>query len=251
MDDFIEIDILRLVNALLEKWRIILISLIWGIYFAFIYTQYLVVPMYRTNISVYVKNSSNDAVKSDTINTSDLTASQRLVNTYVTIIRSDSVLDQVSKNIEYICTSDDIRSMMSSEAVKDTEIFNVFIDNNNATLATLIANELANVITYEIPNFLNGSSVKILDYAKIPIEPYTPVLYQNLLIGMFIGCFISILVLSLIYFFDKRIKTEKDLEHLTDIPILGYIPDFNSSTKNGYYYEYATGINQGPDETKK
>ncbi|MCL2060834.1 MAG: Wzz/FepE/Etk N-terminal domain-containing protein [Oscillospiraceae bacterium] len=240
MDNFVEIDLGHLIGVVLKKWWLVLLAAVLLGGATLLYTLYFITPMYRTNISVYVKNVGDDVKRSDTINTADLTASQRLVNTYVTIITSNTVLDKVSANIGSIYATPDIRSMLSCAAVRDTEIFTVTVTNENPEIAAYIANAVADVVTVEIPEFLEGSSVKIVDYAIVPLRPFTPDVPRNLIIGLAAGMFLSAFVIIVIDFFDKRIKSEEDLIRLSDIPVLGAVPDFLDSRKNSGNYGYGS-----------
>ena len=238
MDSLVEIDLKRLIEVVLRKWWLVLLT---GIVFGcatYLYTVNLITPMYRTSISVYVNNIGEDVKRSDTINTADLTASQRLVNTYVTIITSNTVLDKVSERIGSAYSASSLRSMMTCAAVKDTEIFTVTVTNANPVSAETIANTIAYVATAEIPMFLEGSSVKIVDYAIAPGSPFTPDITRNTAMGLAAGILLIVLVLAAVDIFDKRIKNEDDLMRLTDIPVLGTVPDFVDSKYNTGNYGY-------------
>ena len=240
MDDFVEIDLRRILGVLLRKWWLILLLGILGASAAYAYTYYLITPMYQTSISVYVNNARADAIKSETIESSDLTASQKLVNTYVAIITSNTVLEEVSGEINSFYSASAIRSMVTCSTVKDTEIFNVTVSNPYPDAAALIANAFANVVPIEIPKFLEGSSVKIIDYATVPTAPFTPNIPRNILAGAAAGILLISIILVLIDLFDKRIKSEQDLERLSDIPILGAIPDFQNAKKYESDYGYSS-----------
>jgi len=225
MDGFVEIDLKHLIGVVLKKWWLIISAAIVCCGIAFVYTEFFVVPMYRTNISVYVNNSSEETIRTGTFTNPDLAAAQRLVNTYVAIITSNTVLEKVADNTGTAFSAMAIRSMMSSAAVRDTEIFEVTVTNESPETAALIANKIADVAVVEIPGFLRGSSVKIIDYAETPLSPYTPNMPQNLAVGAFAGLLIIVLIVALIEIFDKRIKGEEDLERLSDLPVLGAVPD--------------------------
>ena len=241
MDDFVEIDLGRVLRVLLRKWWLIVLLGVLGGGAAYAYTYYLVTPMYQTSISVYVNNARADAIKSETIETADLTASQKLVNTYVTIITSNTVLNEVSTDIGSIYSASQIRAMVACAAVKDTEIFNVTVTNPSPYIAAFIANAFAGIIPAEIPKFLEGSSVKIIDFAVVPASPFTPNYLRNIALGVAAGILFVSLLLVIIDIFDKRIKSEIDLERLSDIPILGAVPDFLNAKKYEQDYGYASG----------
>jgi capsular polysaccharide biosynthesis protein len=59
---------------------------------------------------MYVYNSST---RSDDITSADLTTSQKLVQTYIVILKSNSVLSDVSERLGGAYTPEDLRKMLS------------------------------------------------------------------------------------------------------------------------------------------
>lgn len=94
-----EINILALCKSLLRKaWLIVLCAIVFGIG-GYVYTDQCVAPMYRSSILLYVNNSARTD-NNDNISSSDLATSQRLVKTYIIILRSDPVMEKVAANLE-------------------------------------------------------------------------------------------------------------------------------------------------------
>lgn len=235
--EVMEIDLLRLFWVLVHKlWLILLIGIL-AACAAFGFTKYCVTPLYRTSVMIYVNNSRNSSTES--VTTSDLNASQQLVNTYVNIISSDAVLEKVAESGTLPYTAAEIRDMMSASAVSDTEIFRVYIINPDPEMAAKIANTIAKVAPDEIAEIVEGSSVKIVDYAKVPTARYSPSYSKNILISAMLGIMLTAGVIVLLDLFDTRIKSEEDLEQLfPDMPILGVIPDLVKVNKDSDSYGY-------------
>ena len=93
-------------------------------------------------------------------------------------------------------------------------------------MAAEIANAVAEVAPGEIESFVDGSSTKIIDYAKVPNSPYTPSYRRNILLGGLAGCFLAVLYVSLRQLLDVRVKSGDELSQLTGLPMLGQIPVF-------------------------
>lgn len=232
-----EIDLLRLFWVLVHKlWLILLVGVL-AACIAFGFTKYCVTPLYRTSVTIYVNNSRSASAESVTY--SDLNAAQQLVNTYVNIISSDAVLEKVAEHGAFPYTAAELRGMMSASAVSDTEIFRVYIVNPDPAMAAEIANTIAAVAPDEIAEIVEGSSVKIIDYAKVPTGRYSPSYSKNTLLGAMLGVVLTAGIIILRDLFDTRIKSEEDLEQLfPDTPILGVIPDLLQVDKNGNSYGY-------------
>lgn len=73
----------------------------------------------------------------------------------------------------------EIRERMSATAIKNTEIFKVEIKDEDPKMATRIANKIARASLQELPIYIEGSSVKIIDYASVPKAPTSPNIVLN------------------------------------------------------------------------
>lgn len=234
MQDFKEIDLMELATALLRKaWLLVLCAvLVGGI--SYLYTFYLVTPMYRAEVTVYVNNTSEKA-SIEYVSGSNLTASAQLVTTYVNIIRSDRVLDKVVEQSGLDISAEAVRRMMTASSVDETEMFRVYVSSASPERAATVANAIAEVAPDEIAKIVEGSSTKIIDYAKVPQNPYSPSYRRNVLTGALLGMMLAGAYVVLRTLLDKRIKGEEDLERLSDLPVLGIIPEFGSEHKKGGY----------------
>ena len=186
--DVLEIDLWKLLGLWLRRWRLILVCGLALAAAAAAYTALLVTPLYRADVMVYV-NSVKASQQVDYISASNLATSQQLVNTYVNIIRSDTVLEKVARAAGLNYSAEQIRSMMTAEQVDETELFTVYITHPDPVMAAEIANAVAEVAPGEIESFVDGSSTKIIDYARTPDSPYTPSYRRNILLGGLAGCF--------------------------------------------------------------
>ncbi len=247
MEQFDDINLKRLADILLRKVGfIVAFTLLAGI-FAFVYSEIMISPKYESSVTMYVNNESESTMQK-TLG-SDIQASQMLVDTYIVIIKSDTVLNEVnSKLIEeglYSYNAESLRRAITANAVDSTEIFEVKVKSNDPKHAYIIANVIADVAPDIIKDFVEASSVKIIDYALIG-EKVSPNVQRNMIFGLLIGLFLGCLIVVLREIFDTRIKTEDELEQWFKLPILGVVPDISESAAkrtNGYYsykrrYEY-------------
>lgn len=232
------IDLRKLLMVYLKKWWLILLCTLLAAGTMLIYTKNCVIPLYRASVTVYVNNSAAGE-RIENISGGNLSASQQLVNTYVNIIKSNTVLEKVVEQSGLDYSAARLREIMSAAQVGGTEMFNIYILHPDPEMAARIANAVAKVAPGEIEKIVEGSSTKIIDYAKVPSEPYSPDYRRNIAIGGAVGCLIALAYLTLTYLLDVRIKDDDDLSALYDLPILGRIPDIasvDSSSKKKYGY---------------
>lgn len=220
-----EIDIRKLLLACLNKWWVLVICTLLAGVIAGVYTSKFITPLYEAKVTIYVNNAGRDQ-KVEYITNSNLQTSQRLVNTYVYIIGSETVLEKVALESNLGISADAIRSCMHATQKGTTEMFDVIITHPDPERAARIANAVAQVAPGEIERFVEGSSTKIVDYAKVPQSPSFPDLTKNAILGCLIGFVIAVLFVIIKLQLDVRIKGEEDLMDLFNIPVLGQIPNF-------------------------
>lgn len=263
MENFKEINLTEIFSAIVRKiWLVILCAVVVGAG-ALVYTENFVTPLYRSSVSIYVNNKM-PASNSSTVTATDLATSQRLVLTYIEILRSDTVLEKVAENVkknnDLQVSAAGIRSKMTASAMGETEVFQVFISDADPERAAIIANAIAEVAPAEIAYFVEGSSTKIVDYAKVARAPYTPNTTKNTTLGVAAGALIAVVIIVLQTLLDVRVKNEEDLAALSTAPVLGMIPDlaveisdqygYNRGYRSGYRSGYRTAYKAQPNKAK-
>lgn len=226
--DTVEIDLWKLMGMYLSRWKMIAVATVIAAVAAFAYTALMVTPLYRTGVMIYVNNIESSQ-QIEYISAANLATSQQLVNTYKNIISSDTVLEEVAANLDMGYGAREIRAMMTTAQVDETEIFQVFITHPDPAVAAEIANTIAEVAPGRIAEFVEGSSTKIIDYAKVPESRYSPSYRKNVLVGAMLGLVAVLGYLTLGYLLDVRIRDDEDITEYFDQPLLGQIPAFNQA----------------------
>lgn len=238
----IELDLFQVVNILWQKALIIILAAtIFGAA-SFTGTFFFISPKYKATTSMYVNNSSfSFGATSFSITSSELSASNTLVSTYIYILESRTTLEEVISEAGLSYTYEDLEKMIDARAVSDTAAFDVTVESENPVEAELVANTIAKILPDRIAEIVDGSSVRIVDYAIIPAHRSSPSYIKNTLIGAVIGGILcSAVVLAMFVTSEKRnddIRSVDDLKDMyPDIPVLALIPDMRISGKKGYYY---------------
>lgn len=242
--DTIEIDLGKLMAYYLQHWLALLASGLAVALLAFLVTKFAITPQYKASVTIYVNNTaSTQGIES--ITGTSLTAAQQLVNTYVNIIKSDTVLDEVIQKGNLSGTAADIRRIMTATQVDNTEMFTVSVSHPEAETAAHIANTIAAVAPNRISGFVKGSSTEIIDYAKVPSSPYTPSYSKNIILGALVGGILMGCYLTIRFLFDMRINSEEDVTNYLGVPVLGVIPEHEERTKKKGRYEVSVAEKGG------
>ena len=230
----IDMDLQGLLASYLHKWWVILISLILGAAIAFGLTYHFVTPMYQARISIYVNNNKSSEDK-DYLSSADLTASQRLVNTYVSIAKSERVLGKISETLNGEYSVRWLGRAISASQQDDTEIFCIYVLHEDPVEAARIANTAAEVAPVEIAKIIEGTSAQVVDTAKVPTSRHSPSYERMTLLGGALGVLLAVVLLTLHYLSDTRIKNENDLTAINPLPVLGRIPNFDIASSGSSY----------------
>lgn len=241
-DEAYEIDMLQLFSILLQNAKLLILSALIGAVLVYAATLFLVTPMYKATATFYVNNNAGKD-SSSAITSADLTASAKLVDTYAAIIKSDSVIDRVITAAGVDMSAEQLKDRIIAKAVNNTEVFNVSATHEDPKTAARIVNAIADIAPMQITGIVEGSSVKIVDYPKIPTDINSPNYKKNAVIGLMAGLILSAAYVLIRTLSDNSIKGAQDFE-IWEFPVLASIPDIETSKDSESYGYRHTGANK-------
>ncbi len=226
-----ELSILDIINVLLKKiWIIVLCTAI-GFSSAFLISSFLIPPTYTSTCQMYVTPGKADIGTTGNYvgDYNDLQYAQKLVNSYIIILNNDVFLTNVATNSRLSYTASKIRKMLALSSINNTEFFEVKINSKSPTDSYTLVKTIMELAPAEIIRVKESDSVKIVSPATIPIDPSSPNILLNSIIGAMLGFVIAAGIAILLEILDTRIKSEEDLASHFTIPILGAIPLYDES----------------------
>ncbi len=235
--DEVEIDLLHLAQVL---WHHVIPIILVGVIFGsavLAYTKVFVKPTYDSEVYLYV-NSNDLSVGGTKVSLSDLSAAKSLVDTYIVILNTRTTLNEVIERSGVDYTYEELKKMISAKSVNGTEIFSVNVNSTNPQEAALLANTIAEIMPFKIAEIVDGSSVRIVDYAVVAPKRSSPSYSRNTMIGVILG----VLLMSAIYIIrDLMDEQIHDTDYLTktygdSIPVLAVIPDLTAKSASHYSY---------------
>lgn len=232
----IEVDLGKIFYKMRDKFIYIFIVTIALAIVSGLFTHFAITPKYSTTTKMYVYSNTDRISTDSTITSSELTASRDLVNTYIYILTSDTVLEAVIKDLDLNSSPTALRKMITAQQAEKTVAFEVTVTATSPKLAAQIANSIAKIAPKEIVRVVKAGGVEIIDYAKVPTAPSSPNLVKNVFIAAFIGFFCSFIAIFLYEFFDTTITSERDILGEFDIPILGTVPSLEEADERPSNY---------------
>ena len=247
----IEIDISRVARAVLDKgWMVAVVSVLCAI-LAFVGTFFLIAPKYKSSAMFYVNNNSFSVGDSTlSISSGDLVTSRGLVDSYIVILNTRETLNDVIDYAGVELSYSSLKSMISAEAVNETEIFQVSVTSTNPQEAERLANAIAHILPKRIGTLIDGTSAKVVDSAVLPSKPSSPSYTKNTMLGFILGMMATVAFLALREIFDITIRSEEDVNQTCTHPILAAVPDMTAPSKGGSYY-YGYGAKRGEKSKRK
>jgi len=245
--EVIEVNLKRIFYVLWKRlWMILLVGVVLGT-IALSYALFFITPTYSAKAQLYV---NNNYVGSPGFSSSQISAAQSLADTYMVIMVSHNVLDDVAQRTGLGYSYAQIRSMVSATSINETEVFEVRVTCANYKHAAIIANAIADVLPDKIAAVVEGSSVRVVDRAIENPNPVGPNHQRYLALGFTLVAFLTAMVIVVVDVMDKSISSEEYLRQAyANVPLLAVIP-FNDGDKAGYhkgYYESSpkrTGSNR-------
>lgn len=209
---------------------IILVTLLLGSG-TFAYSTFCVTPLYQSSIKMYVNNTSSvgDATS---ITSSDITASQDLVDTYAVVLTSKPTIEAVIEQTGVDYSYEELCNMISTESINETEVFQVTVTSADPVEAAEIANAIAEVALDEIMDIVSGSSVKIVEYASVAVDKSSPNRKKYALVGAAFGFVLSCIGVLLYSLLQNGMSVEEKIRRdFKDQAILSVIPRMGKKSK--------------------
>ena len=244
----VEIDSQRVLGAVLKRFWLLIVIPVLGAIAAFAITYFLITPQYESSAMFYVNNNSF-SISDVGISSGDLTASQKLVDSYIVILKTRECLNEVIDYADLNYSYGTLANMIKAEAVNSTEIFRVTVTSPNPVEAEKIASAIAYILPNQISNIIEGTSAKIVDTAIVANKPSSPSYMNNTVLGFLAALVLCVTVIVLQELFDVTIRAEEDITQRCPHPILAAVPDMVESSKSGYGYYYGYGNTRSKDTT--
>lgn len=226
----------NILDILMRRLWLIVVLVCMGGGIAFTYSQYILPKKYTASVTLYVYNQADGRQMTAT----DVAFSNKLVDTYMVILKSNYVLEKVSdkikdQNLNY--SAGEIGSMITSEAVNETEVFKISVSSYSKEDAKTIADAIAEIAPDEIIRVVKAGSVEIVDTAKLPSTYSSPNVPKNTIVGIILGLIFACVLSLLLELMNTTVKSKENLMDEHKYPVLAVIPNLDGKTNRSYHYK--------------
>lgn len=214
---------LKEVFAALKKRIILILSItIIAVTLSGVISYYLLTPIYSASTQILVNQEKSERIN---YSAADVQTNLQLINTYNVIIKSPVILDEVIKELNLNLSAKQLNERITVGSEKDSQVVNISVQNEDPKMAAEIANTTASVFQKKIAEIMNVDNVSILASADVRggEKPISPQPMLNMMIALVVGLMLGFGLALLLEYFDHTVKSEKDVEKVLGLPILGVV----------------------------
>jgi capsular exopolysaccharide synthesis family protein len=225
------------IRILRSSWVLIVALTLVGVAAAAGYSL-LQTPQYSSSAKVFVSTSNGSTV-------SELqqgnTFTQQRVKTYSDLVTTPIVLLPVVNELQLDTTGEALAKQISASAPLDTTLIEITAVNSDPALAADLATAVSQSLTQVVSNIESTEAaapaaegeaatttpspvrLTLVQHAAVPQSPMSPNVPLNIVLGALVGLALGVGAAVLKATLDTRIRNERDVELITETPIIGGI----------------------------
>ena len=215
------------IRILRKNWLVIIVTLLLGVAAAAAWSLTRT-PQYEASSEVVVSSQGSGSISELQQGTS---FSQSRVATYIQLATAPIVLNPVIAELDLGTTAADLAGQVSASSPTDTMVITIAVTDADPVLAADIANAIGASLSSAVENIetlpdSETSPVKLtrVKDATAPFSPVSPNVPLSLGLGALLGLAVGVGIAVVRALFDVRIRSPRDIEQLTDRPVIGAIP---------------------------
>jgi capsular polysaccharide biosynthesis protein len=210
---------MELFFEILDHWKMVLLSTILVAAIAFVYSEYLVTPMYESTSQLYVLSKSTSITS-----LADIQMGSNLTNDYMVVVNGRPIIDQVIDNLGLDETYETLVGKITLNNPTDSRILEITVTDPDPERAKLIADEMAEVSSAFISEKMDQDPPSIIQYGYADGDKVSPSVTKNTILGALVGAFIAVAFVVVIFLLNDTIMDQEDVEKKLGINLLGTVP---------------------------
>lgn len=225
------------IRILRQSWVLIVLLTLFGVAAGAVFSI-MQTPLYSSSAKVFVSTSNGGSIGEMAQGNA---YTQQRVTTYADLASTPIVLLPVIADLQLDTTSDELAREVVATTLADTSLIEITVTDENAALtaevATAVSESLTNVVSaIETTGVSTGAEAEgdeaaaaspvrltLVQHASVPQKPVSPNVMLNIVLGGLIGLALGVGAAVLRETLDTRIRNERDIEQVTDVPVIGGI----------------------------
>ena len=205
-----ELSLLELFKVLRKHIFMILISMILGAGLSSAFMIFFVDEIYKSEAQLIVNQNSNIDKEVAAVQYNDLQTSISLINTYSDIIKSQSLLQEVSNSLNNEISVLALRQNLTVEQSPDSQSFMIKANLGSPDLAQRVVATVTEKFIDVLPKIYqdNTTNVYVLSDASYNSDRVSPSLFRYIVIGAILGLLLSLIMVFIREINDNTIRNE-------------------------------------------
>ena len=191
-----EINLYDLLKHYAKYWYFIVATTLLALIAGLIYNNFIQVPLYKSNATLIVVNTSGTTVKSDAT----------LINNYQQLLKSRRVIEPVISERSIKDSYQAVVGSVDTTNEKDTEVIKVSYSSTSPEQSQIVLSATIESFKNKIKDIYGNDNIQVVDGASIAYEPYNVSKAMQLALAAAVGLLASIIILFFIY--DYKLTTK-------------------------------------------
>ncbi|MDD3839711.1 MAG: polysaccharide biosynthesis tyrosine autokinase [Clostridia bacterium] len=206
---------------IIKKWiRVILFITILSIAASAILSFFILDKIYTASTTIIINRNDEN------ISLGNVITDQKELNTYINVIKSDRVLIDVMRQLNFEIPIEKMRKRVSVNPEGETGLIRIKAESVSPKMASSIANTTAQVFKEHANRIIYTDNIKIVDKARIPEIYDRPNPFLNILIACAAGVMFGTLISFVYEHLDNSVEDPYALQSRFNIPLIGIVPDY-------------------------
>ncbi|MEH7493785.1 YveK family protein [Neobacillus niacini] len=213
-----EINLLELFNVIKRRFLVIAVITILAGIVGMLINNTSIVPLYQSSSRIIIG------------------ADEESRKTLQVIVRDSAILDLVVKELNLSKSAEALAGQISVASVDGSQVVSISVVDTDPNQAAVIADTTAKIFQEEVPKIVGQDYIRSLSKAKVNPLPINPKdnnkVFMAIIGGLVVGIGLAFLLESL----DDRIRSEKEIESMLGVQVLGRVSKMNKrniNKKNG------------------
>ncbi len=226
------IDLSRFFKTIKINFIGIIICGIVGLVLSLVVSFFMITPKYESTVDILVNQKSGNSAMQFNMQQADLQA----INTYKDVLKKSVILTPVLKEVRkkdnYQGNFKDLQKSVKITNQTNSQVISVTVTDENAYIATDIANTIGKVFTREIKKMMQVDNVTVVTKASVNTNPISPKKKLNALIGLVLGLMLGMIFVVIRDLCDTTVKNQEFLSDELNLVNLGSLYHMKSDTQN-------------------
>ncbi len=240
----IEIDLIDLMYYFRSKLVYIILMFLIGAVAAGTITRFAITPKYTATSVMYMVSSSSGSV----VDLTDINIGTSISADYIELMKTRPIIEGVISDLSLDKTYEEVLEMVDLSVKPNTRIIMIAVTSHYPEEAMNIANAIAKRTEVQLPKTMDSPKPNIAEDAILPLNPSSPSLTKNTMLGALAMLVLALGLLTLRYITNDTIKTGEDVEKYFGVLPLTVIPE---SSFDGIKKDDSVGVKRKKKNKRK